>query len=122
MERNERQQLRAITDEVARWVDGAHSVLSYRAKIDGAGNDAVDKMRRAVVPVRGDGEFGWRIMLVRPGDSPCLSDIARQNHLPPMSAEDKVLASLTTQAAAAPAMSKRSWARDDSSPAVRNVR
>jgi superfamily II DNA or RNA helicase len=102
MERNERQQLRAITDEVARWVDGAHSVLSYRAKIDGAGNDAVDKMRRAVVPVRGDDEFGWRIMLVRPGDSRCLSDIARQNHLPPMSAgEDKVLVSLTTQAAAA---------------------
>ena len=52
MERNERQQLRAITDEVARWVGEAHSVLSYRAKIDSAGNDAVDRMRRAVVHVR----------------------------------------------------------------------
>ena len=51
MERNERQQLRAITDEVARWVDDAHPVLSYRAKIYGAGNDAVDKIRRAVVAV-----------------------------------------------------------------------
>ena len=49
MERNERQQLRAITDEVASWVDDAHSVLSYRAKINGVGNDAVDRIRRAVV-------------------------------------------------------------------------
>ena len=66
MERNERQQLRAITDEVARWVDDAHSVLSYRAKINGVGNDAVDRIRRAVVPVRRDGEVGWRIVLLRP--------------------------------------------------------
>ena len=49
MERNERQQLRAITDEVASWVDEAHSILSYRAKINGAGNDAVDRIRRAIV-------------------------------------------------------------------------
>ena len=49
----------------------------------------------------GDSPFDWRIMLLRPWTT-ALSDIARQNHLPPMSAgEDKVLASLTTQAAAA---------------------
>ena len=102
MERNERQELRAITDEVARWVDDAHSVLSYRAKIDGVGNDAVDRIRRAVVIVRHDGEVGWRIMLLRPSDSRYLSYIARQDHLPSISTdEDKALASLTTQAAVA---------------------
>ena len=102
MERNERQQVRAITDEVAGWVGEARTVLSYRATIDVAGNDAVDRMRRAVVHVRHDGEVGWRIMLFRPGDGRPLSDIARQKHLPSISAdEDKVLASLTTHAAAA---------------------
>lgn len=102
MERNERQQLRAITDEVARWVDDANSVLSYRAKINGVGNDAVDKIRRAVVPAQHDGEVGWRILLLRPGDGLSLSDVARQKHLPSISAsEDKALAGLTTDAAAA---------------------
>ena len=102
MERNERHQLHAITDEVARWVDDAHSVLSYRAEIAGAGNEAVDRMRRAVVHVRRDGEVSWRIMLFRPGDGRYLSEIARQNHLPSISAaENRALTSLTTQAAAA---------------------
>lgn len=101
MERNERQQLRAITEEVVRWVDDAHSVLSYRARINGVGNDAVDKVRRAVVTVRHDGQVSWRILLLRPGDGRYLSDIARQTQLPSISAhEDKALAVLTTEVAA----------------------
>ena len=65
MERNERQQLRAITDEVAGWVGEARSVLSYRAKIDDAGNEAVDRMRRAIEHVRRDGQVDWRVLLLR---------------------------------------------------------
>ena len=102
MERNERQQLRAITDEVAGWVGEARSVLSYRAKIDVAGNEAVDRMRHAIEHVRRDGQDDWRVLLLRSGDGRDLSDIARQYQLPSISAdEDKALASLTTQAAAA---------------------
>jgi superfamily II DNA or RNA helicase len=102
MERYERQQLRAITDEVAGWVGEARSVLSYRAKIDVAGNEAVDRMRHAIEHVRRDGQDDWRVLLLRSGDGRDLSDIARQNQLPSISAdEDKALASLTTQAAAA---------------------
>jgi SNF2-related domain len=101
MERNERQQLRAIIEEVARWVDDAHSISSYRARINGVGNDAVDKIRRAIVPVRHDGQVGWRILLLRAEDGRYLSDIARQKHLPSISAhEDRVLAGLTEEAAA----------------------
>src|ERR1700722_12863431 len=102
MERQERQQLRPIIDEVASWVAEARSVLSYRAKINGTGQDAVDSMRRAVIAVQRDGQVDWSIMLFRAGDKRHLRHIARQSHLPPISAdEDRVLADLTTQVASA---------------------
>jgi superfamily II DNA or RNA helicase len=102
MDRDERQQLRAITDEVAGWVDEARSVLSHRAKIDEAGNDAVHRMLSAVAVVRQPGQDGWGVMLLRSGDGCYLRDIARQSHLPPVSADEhKALESLTTAAARA---------------------
>lgn len=102
MERDERQQLRAVTDEVAGWVSEAHSVLSHRAKVDQAGNDAVDALRRAVVDVRRDGHVGWRVMLLGSADERHLGDIARQAHHPSLSAHEQVaLDSLTRDAAVA---------------------
>jgi SNF2-related domain len=102
MERNERQQLRTITHEVAGWVSEAYSVRNNRAKIDRVCNEAVERMRRTVVEVRRDSQVGWRILLLRSDDGRYLSDIARRNHLPLISpAEDKALAGLTAEAAAA---------------------
>jgi superfamily II DNA or RNA helicase len=102
MERDQRQQLRAITGEVARWVGEANALLSYRAKISAAGDKAAKRIRRAVVDVRVDSQVAWRIMPLRADDNRDLSDIARQHHLPLVTVdEDKTLGGLATQAAAA---------------------
>lgn len=102
MERDERQQLRAIADEVASWVDEARSVLSHRAKVDKAADDAIYGMRRAIVQVRPPGQDGWRVMLLRPGDGRYLAEVAQQNLLAAVSAdEQKTIDGLTTNAAAA---------------------
>jgi SNF2-related domain len=102
MEREERERLHAISREVAGWVDEARAVISHRDKVDKAGDDALDTMRRAVANVQGSGQAGWGVMLLRTVDSRYLSDIARQNRLPAVSAEErKALDGLTTSAAAA---------------------
>ena len=50
MERNQRHELRAITDEVAGWVNQANALTSRRAKIEHAANDAADALRRIRQP------------------------------------------------------------------------
>lgn len=102
MDRDERQQLRALIDEVAGWARQAHSVLSHRAEIDKAGQDAMQQLRRAVVAVQSPDQDGWRVMLLRSADSRNLGAVAKLNLLPAMSAgEYKALDVLTTQAAEA---------------------
>jgi len=102
MERDERQQLRTITDEVAGWVDQARSVLTYRAKIDKAADDAIGVLRRAVVDTRRDGTVEWRALPLSAGDSRLLGDVARQAHQPSMaSAENRTLDRLSTEVAKA---------------------
>ncbi len=85
MERIERQELRAVSDEVGAWVEQARSTLSARAKVEAAGAEAVDHLRRAVVDVHLDGQSKWRVLPLRHGDGGHLSLIARQRHLPVMS-------------------------------------
>ena len=82
MDRDERNELRTITDEVAGWVDQARAVLSHRAKVDKAADDALGALRRAVVDARRDGTVAWRAMLLRPGDGQLLGEIARHANQP----------------------------------------
>jgi ERCC4-related helicase len=102
MEKDERQQLRAVISEVTGWVDEARSLLSRRARIDNAGDDAVSRLRQAVVDVRPADHDGWRVMMLRVGDGRYLSDVARQHHLPLLSADDhQMFRTLTTDVAGA---------------------
>lgn len=84
MERTERQQLHAVSDEVGVWVENARATLAARAKVETAGVEAVDHLRRAVVDVRHDGQIKWRVLPLRDGDGGHLGLIARQRHLPVM--------------------------------------
>ena len=88
MERIERQELRAVSDEVGGWVEQARSALSARAKVETAGSGAVDHLRHAVVEVRHGGHLAWRVLPLRRGDGGQLALIARQRHLPPMTARE----------------------------------
>lgn len=102
MERDKRQQLRTITDEVAAWVDQARSVLTHRAKIDKAAEDAIGALRRAVVDARRDGIVEWRALPLSAGDSRFLGDLARQAHQPSLTSdESRTLNRLTAEAAKA---------------------
>ncbi|MAS53909.1 MAG: helicase SNF2 [Pimelobacter sp.] len=98
MERDERLQLRTITDEVADWVDQARSVLTHRAKVDKAADDAIGALRRAVVDARRDKTVEWRALPLSAGDSRLLGDVARQAHQPSLASdESRTLNRLTTE-------------------------
>ncbi|WP_131735432.1 DEAD/DEAH box helicase [Actinomadura roseirufa] len=100
MERYERQQLRGIIDEVAGWVDQAHSVLAHRDEVARAADEAVESLSRAVVALRRDGPVDWGAIPLRPGDGRLLGRVARHAHLPSLAAgEDHTLRHLTTQVA-----------------------
>lgn len=102
MQRDQRQQTRTITYEVASWVDQARSVVSSRAKVDAAADSAVSALRRAVVEVRRDGTVEWRTLPLTASDVDHLQDIARQSDQPSLSEEDRqALKGLTEDAAKA---------------------
>ena len=97
MERDERQQLRTVTDELAGWVDQARSVVTHRATVDGAAGDAIGALRHAVNDVRRNGTVEWRALLLNDGDGRLLGAVARQAHQPPLAAEESLaLNRLTT--------------------------
>lgn len=102
MERDERQRLRATSEEVAGWVAQARSVLERRSMVEKAGDEAVASLRRRVVEVRREGLVAWRIVPLRPADTAYLNYAARQARLPALGPEQrKALYSLTTDAATA---------------------
>lgn len=88
MEQNERHELRAVSDEVGAWIERTRSELTARARVDTAGSGAVDHLRRGVVDVRHEGQVKWRVLPLRHGDGGHLGLIARQRHLPPMTARE----------------------------------
>lgn len=102
MERDERQRLRVISEETARWVALARSVLEHRSLVERAGDEAVGSLRRRVLELRCEGRVSWRVLPLRPSDAEYLTYSARQARLPAIRPEDrKALYSLTTDAAAA---------------------
>lgn len=102
MERDTRQQLRAITDQVAAWSSQAQSVLAHRGQVDVAASRALDALRGAAIGVRRDGAISWRVLPLHPGDATALTAVARQTQLPPIAPHfDRVLRQLTTDVVAA---------------------
>jgi SNF2-related domain len=102
MNRDERQQLRAITDELSRWIAVASGVLTQRAEVAKAANAAEAALRGSVVEIRQNGKVAWRAMLLRVQDGGRLREIAQRTHLPSTSQHfDEQLVHLTTDVAAA---------------------
>lgn len=102
MKRDERQQLRAITDELSSWVKLASAVRAERAKVAKTADAAEAALRRAVVEVRRKGKVAWRVLPLRANDAERLRDIARHARLRPVSnILDEALTDLTTDVAAA---------------------
>lgn len=98
MTRDERQQLRAITDEVSGWIELASPIRARRAEVATAAVKAQDDLREAVVEVRRKNSVAWRVMLLRARDAERLQDIARYNGLPRISKTTReTLVKLTTE-------------------------
>ena len=102
MERDTRQHLRAITQQVASWSNQARAVRAHREQIESAGSRALGALRGAAIDVPRDGTIGWRVLPLQGNDAEALAAVARQTQLPPISpATDEALSQLTTQVAAA---------------------
>lgn len=89
MDRDQRQELRATAAEVARWVDQAQTTIAHRSRVERAARRAFDALRHHVVDVRVDGSPAWRVMPLRGADGRNLGAIARESHLPTVSAGDQ---------------------------------
>lgn len=90
MDKDQRQQLRTITDEVASWVDQVRSVYAHRAKVDKAADDAIGALRRAVIDARRDSTLEWRALALGVSDSRLLGEVARKKHQPTLTAKERL--------------------------------
>jgi hypothetical protein len=82
MNREERQRLRLITEEVSDWIEVATAVRGQRENVATAAVAAKKALRDAVVEVRRNGKMAWRVMPLRANDCERLEDIARYDALP----------------------------------------
>jgi superfamily II DNA or RNA helicase len=86
MNREERQQLRAITDEVSGWVEIAAPVRAQRREVATAAAAAKRILLGAVVDVSHHGVIAWRVLPLRNTDSERLQKVAHYHALPRISA------------------------------------
>ena len=102
MNRNEREQLRAVSEEVAGWVASAQAWLAFRTSTEQQAVQAAAAIRASAVTVRTGSRAGWRVIPIGTAEEPALSAIARKTRLPPLpSGAPETLHGLATQAAAA---------------------
>ena len=100
MNRDERQQLRALSEELSGWVDLAAPIREYRGDIANLAVAAEAALRKAVVEVRRHDEVAWRVMLLCPQDRDALQDLAAYRSLPRISTEtNETLKRLTGEVA-----------------------
>ncbi len=100
MDRIERQQLRALTAEVAPWVRQAAAVQQRRTEVERAATAAVSEIRSRTWVIVDAGQPRWRLVALRTGDEPLLGDVARHQVTPTLSNhEQRALDSLTNHVA-----------------------
>ena len=87
MDRDERQHLRALSEEMSGWVNLADPIREYRAHIANRASAAEAALRQSVVEVSRQDEVAWRVMLLRPQDREPLQDLAAYRSLPRISTE-----------------------------------
>ncbi|MDN4474636.1 DEAD/DEAH box helicase [Demequina sp. SYSU T00192] len=102
MEKDERAQLRAASDEVSTWVAHARTALTARTQIGSDADHAIAALRNRVVDLWLDGRVAWQVLILGPRDSRLLRDIARQVAQPAIGSEEgRGLGELTGSAATA---------------------
>ncbi|ORW93960.1 helicase SNF2 [Mycobacterium sp. IEC1808] len=103
MNREERQQLRLITDEVAAWTASGTQVRAQRRAVAEASLAARDALRGRIVEVgEREGEWAWRVLPLYGGDTALLRDLAGYDALPTISNDFlTALKRLTTEVPAA---------------------
>ncbi|WP_068182694.1 DEAD/DEAH box helicase [Mycobacterium sp. UM_CSW] len=103
MKRDERQQLRQLTDEVAAWVASGTRVRAQRSAVAAASLAARDALRTRLVQVaEREGEWAWRVLPLYGRDAALLRDLARYDALPTISNDFlTALKRLTTEVPAA---------------------
>jgi hypothetical protein len=77
MNRGERQQLRAVTDEVSGWVEMAIPVRALRSEAANAAVAARTHLLGSVVEVPRHGLLAWRVLPLRSTDRDQLQNLAR---------------------------------------------
>ncbi|OMC31129.1 helicase SNF2 [Mycobacterium colombiense] len=102
MKRDERHQLRELTDEVGAWAGLAAPVHDQRSTIASASVTARNALRARVIEVGQAGGVSWRVLPLSAGDAALLGDMARYDALPRIN-EDfrKALERLTTEVSVA---------------------
>jgi hypothetical protein len=102
MNREERQQLRLITDEVSAWVAVASPLRARRTAVANACVAAEKALVGRVVEVGHHGEVGWRVLPLHKVDAGLLQDLARWQALPKIGTDFReALKRLTTEVPAA---------------------
>lgn len=102
MAHDNRQELRATTEELGAWVDTAKALLAYRTEANKSGDTAAAQLRRDLIALSHAGGTAWRVILLHSEDDRLLTDVARQAHLSELSAaEQEVFDGLTSGVAAA---------------------
>lgn len=82
MNRDERQQLRALSDELTGWANLAATISNQRADITNRAADAEAVLRQSVVDVRHHGEVTWRVMPLNSQNRDALREVATSRRLP----------------------------------------
>ncbi|TWE13179.1 DEAD/DEAH box helicase [Rudaeicoccus suwonensis] len=89
MDREQRQELRATADEVARRADRAQAIVAHRNRVEKAAGEAVESLRDRTAAVQVSGSVAWRAIPLRGDDSRALVAIAKRSHLPTVSTVDE---------------------------------
>lgn len=102
MDKEVRQQLGPVSDQVAEWISKANAILRRRSKVQNAAKEAVTALRGKAVEIQMEGSAGWRVIPLTAGDTQHLENMSRQSCLITLDPiERDVLSSLTTDVAVA---------------------
>lgn len=106
MDRERRQELRTIAEDVAQWIEKAKSILTLRSKTEEGALESLHGFQQSIVGIvdaRVDsGRVAWRVLPLIASDGYRLGSIARQSHVPPLSSIELAwLNDLTSSSAAA---------------------
>ncbi len=82
MEREERQHIKGVADEVSGWAKRARKLVSGRQKVSGEAENASRELTQRLLPRGLNGQVLWRTLNLTPGDGDLVTAMARAQALP----------------------------------------